>query len=92
MVGNDREAKLKEKRDACLSLLTSSIITNFMATLECFEATPLALVPGIQKVPFNGRYLPPLVVVPLISAKEYLSLARVNPSLPEIKGLTRTHI
>ena len=56
------------------------------------EATPLALVSDIYKVPFNGRYLPPSMVGPRISAKYYLSLAHVYLGLPDITGLTRTQI
>ena len=63
-----------------------------MTKLDDLEATPLALVSGIQMVPFNGRYLPPSMVVPLISAKSYLSLERVHLGLPEITGLTRTQL
>ena len=63
-----------------------------MTKLDDLEATPLALVSGIQMVPFNGRYLPPSMVGPLISAKAYLSLERVHPGLPEITGLTRTQL
>ena len=63
-----------------------------MTKLDDLEATPLALVSGIQMVPFNGRYLPPLMVVPLISAKAYLSLACYHPGLPVITGLTRTQL
>ena len=72
IVDDGREAKLKEKKDTFLSLLTSSLIINGMTTLYDWEATPLALVSGIQKVPFNGQYLPPSMVLPLISAKAYL--------------------
>ena len=63
-----------------------------MTMLEDLEATPLSLVSGIPKVPFNGRYLPPSMVGSLILAKEYLSLRRVHPSLPDIRDLTRTQL
>ena len=63
-----------------------------MTTLDNLEATPLSLVSGIPKVPFNVRHLPPSMVGPLISAREYLSLRRVHPSLPEIRELTRTQL
>ena len=92
IVDDGRKVKLKDKKDTCLSLLTSSLITNVMTTLYDLEATPLALVSSIQMVPFNGQYLPPSMLVPLISAKAYLSLARVHPGLPEITGLTRTQL
>ena len=55
IVGDGREMKLKEKKDACLSLLTSSLITNGMTTIYDLEATPLVLVSGIQKITSNGR-------------------------------------
>ena len=59
------EEKLQAKKDTCISLLTSSLLANDIF----LEATPLALVSDIYKVPFNGRYLPPLMVGPRISAK-----------------------
>ena len=92
LAGTGHEAKLKAKKDECLSLLTSSLATNGMATLEDLEATPLALVSDIQNVPFKGRYLPPSMMGTLISAKEYLSLARVHPSIPDIRELTHTQL
>ena len=92
IVGDGHEVKLKEKQDVSISLLKLSLITNGMMTLDDLEMTPLALVSGIQKVPFNGRYLPPSMVGPLISAKVYLSLARVHPGLLDIKGLKRTQL
>ena len=69
LVGIDHEATLTAKKAMCLSLLTSSIATNGMTTLEDLEATPLALVSGIPKLPFNRWYLPLSMVGPLISAK-----------------------
>ena len=85
IVGIDHKTTFTAKKSKCLSLVTSSLATNGMTTLEDLEATPLALVSGIPKVPFNGRYLPPLMVGPFILAKEYLSLRRVRPSLPDIR-------
>ena len=46
---------LGEKKDACLSLLTSSLITNGMTTIYDLEVTPLVLVSVIQKMTSNGR-------------------------------------
>ena len=55
IVGDGREVKIKEKKDACLSLLTSSLITNGMTTIYDLEVTPLVLVSVIQKMTSNGR-------------------------------------
>ena len=68
--GDGCEAQLQAKKDTCHYLLTSSILANGITTLEYLEVTPLALVHGIYKVPFIGRYLPPPMVGPLVSAKE----------------------
>ena len=92
LAGSDHETKLTDKKDACLSLLTSSLTSNGMTTLEDLEATPLSLVSGIPEVSFNGRYLPPSMVGPLISAKDYLSLRRIHPSLSDIRELTLTQL
>ena len=92
LVGPDQKAKLIEKKFECLSILASSLARNGMTTLEDREATPLSLVSGIPKVPFNGWYLPPSMVGPLVLAKEYLSLRRVRPSLPVIRDVTRTQL
>ena len=59
LVGIDHAATLTEKKAESLSLLTSYLAKNGMTTLEDLEATPLSLVSGIPKVPFNDRYLPP---------------------------------
>ena len=61
---------LDEKKHFFLSLLTSSLLTNGIATLDELEATPLVLVYGIHKVTFNGCYLPPYMVGDLVSAKQ----------------------
>ena len=49
LVGIDHKATLKEKKVVCLYLLTLSLATNGMTTLEDLEATPLSLVSGITK-------------------------------------------
>ena len=59
-----------------ISLLTSSLLNNGLASLSDLEATPLELVYGIHKVPFCGFYLPSLMVGVLISVNKYLNLAR----------------
>ena len=92
LVGSVHEDKLTEKKATCISLLTSSLTSNGIMTLEDLEATPLSLVSVISKVPFNGRYIPPSMVVPLISAKECFSLRRVHPSLPDIRYVTRNRL
>ena len=77
--------------DVFISRLTSSILTNGLASLSDIEATPLELVSGIHKVPFCGCYLPSLMVGLLISVKKYLNLARAYPDLPpvvDLKGVT----
>ena len=61
--------------DVFISRLTSSILTNGLASLSDIEATPLELVSGIHKVPFCGCYLPSSIVRVLIYVEDYLSLA-----------------
>ena len=76
-----------QKKQIRLSLLTLYLLTNGIATLNDLEANPLVLVFGIFKVPFNGCYLPLSILGALISAKQYLRLARVYPGLPPIADL-----
>ena len=45
---------LSQMKQTCISLLTSSLLTNGISTLGDLEATPLVLVSGIFKVLFNG--------------------------------------
>ena len=74
-----------------ISLLTSSLLTNCLASLSYLDATPLELVSGIHKVPFCRCYLPSLIVGFHISVKKYLNLARAYPELPpvvDLKGVT----
>ena len=80
---------LGEKKDIFISLLTLSLLTNGFALLEDLEATPLELVSGIHKVPFNGCYLPSSMVGALTPVKKYLSLDRFYPGLPPIVGMQR---
>ena len=47
-----KEKNLGEKMDVCLSLLTSSLLANSLASLSDLEATPLELVSSIHKVYF----------------------------------------
>ena len=74
-----------------ISLLTSSLLANGLASLSDIEATPLELVSGIHKVPFCGYYLPTLMVGFLIYVNKYLNLARAYPEIPpvvDLKGVT----
>ena len=41
LAGSGHEVTLKAKKDECLYLLTSSLATNDMTTLEDLEATPI---------------------------------------------------
>ena len=43
---------LREKKDICLTLLTSSLLSSRLALLEGLEENPLELVSGIHKVYF----------------------------------------
>ena len=90
--GDAHREELKVKKATCLSLLTSSLTSIGMWTLEELEGTPLSLVSLIPKVPFNCRCLPPSMVAPLVSAREYLGLRRVHPGLPDLMELTRLKI
>ena len=86
---DEKDVNLDTKKEKCLYLLTSSLLSNGPELLEDIEATPLELVSGIHKVPFCGCYLPLSMVGFLISVKNYLSLARVYPGLPPVVGMLR---
>ena len=70
----------------------TSLLTNGLTLLVDLEATPLVLVSGIHKVPFNGYYLPPSMVGDLTSVKKYLNLARVYPGIPPIVDLQHVRL
>ena len=77
------------KSKTCLTLLSQYLLQNGLNSLEELEATPLELLSGINKVPFNGCYLPLLMVGVLISVKKYLSLACVYPGINPVVGMLR---
>ena len=67
---------LGEEKDICLTLLTLSLLSNGLASLEDLEATPLELVSGIHKVIICGCYLPSSMVGDPTFVKKYLSSDR----------------
>ena len=92
LAGEENAEALKVKKDTCLSLLKSYLTANGMQSLANIYGMPFGLVSLISKVPFNGRYLPPSMVAPLVSVREYLGLRRAHPSLPGIRELTRLQL
>ena len=54
MVDKYNGKNISQMKQTCISLLTSSLLTNGIAALDGLESTPLVLVSGIFKVPFNG--------------------------------------
>ena len=51
---DDKGANLETKKDKCLPLLTSSLLSNGMKSLEYLESTPFYFVSVINRVPFCG--------------------------------------
>ena len=84
LAGDHNLILLNLKKDACLSLLTSSLTANGMRKLADLEGMPSDLVSMIPKIPSLGRYLPHSMVASLVFSKQYLSLRRIHTSFPDI--------
>ena len=90
--GNQDEDLLTSKRDFCLTLITSSLAVNGMRSLAYLEGMPSDLLTMIPKATLLGRYIPHQMVAVLVLAKQYLSLRRIHPSLPDIQDVRRLQL
>ena len=87
-----RTGVLSDRKETCLTLLTSSLTCNDLRSLGDLGLMQETLLTKISKATSSYRYMPNTTVSKLVMVKKYLSLKCIHPRLPAIADVSRLQL